>query len=201
MSALTIPRSWYTRVLAPSPRVIVAAGVLFAADQYFYQQVGAALLPQALLDWTDHLLTTLFIVWAIKPPVSERQLVAALVASVVIDVDHLPEQLGSDILTAGTMRPYTHSLTTIMVLLVLAAARRDWRAWELGAALGVASHLWRDLAEPAGSGVALFWPVSDRTITTPAAVYLVSIAVLAAIGLARSRRAPNDGSPLSTDCA
>jgi len=178
-----ISSRWRTRVLTPSPHVIVGAVVLFAADQYVYQQAGTAVVPQALLDWTDHLLTTLFIVWALKPPVSERQLVPALLASVVIDVDHVPGELGSHILTVGTSRPYSHSLTTVAMLLVLAAARRDWGAWESGAALGVASHLWRDLAEPRGSGVALFWPVSDRTITTPAAAYLISIAVLAAIGL------------------
>jgi inner membrane protein len=191
LSDPAISSPWRTRVLSPSPRVIAGAVVLFAADQYVYQQAGSAVLPQAPLDWTDHLLTTLFIVWAVKPRVSERQLVPALVASVVIDVDHVPGELGSHILTTGTSRPYSHSLTTVAVLLVLAAARRDWRAWASGAALGVASHLWRDLAEPQGSGVALFWPVSDRTITTPAAVYLGSIAVLAAIGLARSWDAPD----------
>jgi len=191
LSALAISSRWRSRVLAPSARVVVGAGFLFAADQYAYQQAGTAVLPQAPLDWTDHLLTTLFIIWALKPLVSERQLVPALLASVVIDVDHVPEKLGSHILTIGTSRPYSHSLTTVAVLLVLAAARRDWRAWALGAALGVASHLWRDLAEPPSSGVALFWPVSDRTIKTAAAVYLVSIAVLAAIGLARAWNAPD----------
>jgi hypothetical protein len=106
------------------------ASCLFAADQYVYQQVGSAVLPQAPLDWTAHLLTTLFIVWTIRPLISERQLVSALVASVVIDVDHVPGQLGSHILTAGTSRPYSHSLTTVAALLVLAAARqKNWRAW------------------------------------------------------------------------
>jgi inner membrane protein len=182
---------WRTKVLAPPPSVVVCAAGLFAVDQYAYQQAGSALLPQAPLDWTAHLLTTLFIVWAVKPLVNEAQLVPALIASVVIDADHIPGELGSQILTGGTQRPYTHSLTTVVVLLLLAAARPEWRNWASGAALGVASHLWRDLAEPQTSSVSLFWPVSSHGVNTPAAVYLGSIALFAVIALARSRRSPS----------
>jgi inner membrane protein len=178
---------WRTKVLAPPPSVVVCAAGLFAVDQYAYQQAGSALLPQAPLDWTAHLLTTLFIVWAVKPLVNEAQLVPALIASVVIDADHIPGELGSQILTGGTQRPYTHSLTTVVVLLLLAAARPEWRNWASGAALGVASHLWRDLAEPQTSSVSLFWPVSSHGVNAPAAVYLGSIGLFAVIALARSR--------------
>jgi membrane-bound metal-dependent hydrolase YbcI (DUF457 family) len=179
---------WRTSLLAPSRRVIVSAGVVFAVDQTLYQRSGSAVFPQAPLDWTAHLFTTVFIVWAVRPLVSERQLLPALVASVVIDVDHVPGELGSHILTGGASRPYPHSLTTVAALLLLAAARRDRRAWASGATLGVTSHLWRDLAEPQGSSVSLFWPVSDRMVTTPATAYLASIAALAVIVLARTRR-------------
>jgi membrane-bound metal-dependent hydrolase YbcI (DUF457 family) len=168
--------------------VILAAVALFAADQWVYQRAGAAIVRQAPLDWTDHVLTTLFIVWAVGPRFRRRWLVPALIASVVIDADHIPHQLGSNILTAGTARPYTHSLTTIVVLLLLSVPWRRWRDVALGAAIGVSSHLWRDLAEPHGSGVALLWPLSDRTITTPALVYLASIGVLAVIALAQAVR-------------
>lgn len=188
LSTLRLPSGWRSKVLAPPPRVVVGAGVLFAIDQFAYQRAGSAVFPQAPLDWTAHLLTTLFIIWAVKPLVNQRQLVPALVASVVIDADHIPGELGSHILTGGTQRPYTHSLTTVAVLLVLAAARPEWRDWASGAALGVASHLWRDLAEPQTSSVSLFWPVSDHGVNTPAAVYLGSIVLLAVIALVRSRR-------------
>jgi inner membrane protein len=182
-------------VLAPPPIVILGAAALFSVDQYVYQQAGSAVLAQAPLDWTNHLLTTLFIVWALRPLIGRPQLVPALVASVVIDADHIPGRLGWDILTAGTSRPYTHSLTTVAVLTALALVRPRWRGWASGAALGVASHLWRDLAEPRGAGVALFWPVSDRTITTPPSAYLGSIAILAAVALARSWSLSRDGRP------
>ncbi len=165
---------------------MAGAAVLFAVDQDVYQRVGAAVAPQAPLDWTDHLLTTLFIVWALGPWFRARWLVPALVASVVIDADHIPGQLGSDILTAGTQRPYTHSLLTIACLLCLSVPRSRWRHVAVGAALGVSSHLWRDLAEPQASGVTLLWPLSDRTFSTPAAVYLASVAGLALISFGRA---------------
>ena len=166
--------------------MIAAALTVFIADQVVYQHVGSAVLPQAPLDWTNHLLTTLFLVWALRSMFRERQLVAALVASVVIDVDHIPGYLGSDVLTAGTHRPYSHSLLTVAVLVALALACARWRDPLFGAAIGVSSHLWRDLAEPHGAGVALLWPLSDRTVTTPAWIYLASIAALASVGWARA---------------
>jgi membrane-bound metal-dependent hydrolase YbcI (DUF457 family) len=170
----------------PSPGWILLAAGLFAADQVVYQHAGAAVFPQAPLDWTAHLLTTLFIVWALSPLVRGRRLAGALVFSVLIDVDHIPGRLGSNILTAGTARPYTHSIAIVLALALLALAWPAAREFVSGAALGVASHLWRDLAEPHGSGVALLWPLSDRTITTPAVVYLGSLGVVAAVGFARA---------------
>jgi membrane-bound metal-dependent hydrolase YbcI (DUF457 family) len=166
--------------------VVAAAMVLFAVDQFVYQRVGSFVPFQAPLDWTNHLLTTLFIVWAVRPLVGRRMILAALVASVVIDADHIPGYLGSEIITGAGNRPYTHSLATVTVLLALAAARPSWRGWASGAALGVLSHLWRDLAEPQGVGVSLLWPFSDRGVTTSAGLYLGSIAVLGAIALVRA---------------
>jgi len=39
---------------------------------------------------------------------SRTFVVAALVAGVAIDLDHVPQHLGLDFLTAGTSRPYLH---------------------------------------------------------------------------------------------
>ena len=149
-------------LLEPSAPVVVLAAGMFAVDQYVYQHAGTAVIRQAPLDWIDHLLTTMFLVWAVRPWFRERWLVPALVASVVIDVDHIPGQLGWDILTAGSPRPYTHSLATVAVLLVASAPRWRGRQAAFGAAIGVCSHLWRDLAEPQTSGVSLLWPTTTH---------------------------------------
>jgi hypothetical protein len=184
-AARRVGRAW--RYLPqPSPGWILLAAGVFAADQVVYQRSGTAVFPQAPLDWTAHLLTTLFIVWALSPLVRGRRLAGALVFSVVIDADHIPGRLGSNILTAGTARPYTHSIAMVLALVLIALGWRAGREFVSGAALGVTSHLWRDLAEPHGSGVALLWPLSDRTITTPAVVYLGSLGVIAAVGFARA---------------
>jgi hypothetical protein len=184
-AARLVGRVW-RRLPQPSPGWILLAAGLFAADQVVYQHAGAAVFPQAPLDWTAHLLTTLFIVWALSPLVRGRRLAGALVFSVVIDADHIPGRLGSNILTAGTARPYTHSIAMVLALVLIALGWRAGREFISGAGLGVTSHLWRDLAEPHGSGVALFWPLSDRTIETPAVVYLGSLGVIAAVGFARA---------------
>jgi inner membrane protein len=175
--------------LHPSARTVAAAIVLFAVDQLAYQQVGTFVPLQGPLDWTEQLLTILFIAWALPPLIGRGRILAALIASVVIDADHIPGYLGSQILTAGIPRPYTHSLATVVVLLALAAARPNWRGWASGAALGVLSHLWRDLAEPRGSAVALFWPLSDRVVMTSATLYFSSIAALVVAALVRAVRA------------
>jgi membrane-bound metal-dependent hydrolase YbcI (DUF457 family) len=184
-----VASDWRTRILHPPARIVAAAILLFAVDQLAYQQVGTFVPLQGPLDWIEQLLTILFIAWALPALIDRRRILAALVMSVAIDADHIPGYLGSHILTAGLPRPYTHSLATVFVLLVLAAVRPGWRGWASGAAMGVLSHLWRDLAEPQRSAVALFWPLSDRVFRTSAALYFGSIAVLAVSALIRARRA------------
>jgi membrane-bound metal-dependent hydrolase YbcI (DUF457 family) len=108
---------------------------------------------------------------------------------VAIDLDHVPDRLGYDFLTQGTPRPYTHSLLTVAVVLLLAACWRRRRDPLMGVALGLAIHFFRDLAEH-GSGVALLWPISDYSFSLPHAAYLAAMAICAAIVVARLRGAP-----------
>jgi len=113
---------------------------------------------------------------------------AILVASVLIDLDHVPGELGTDILTAGTPRPYTHSLATLVVLLGVAAATRSQVM--LGAAIGVAGHLARDVGT--GDGVSLLWPLTDAEASVSFLVYVCVLALTAARAAARptARRRP-----------
>lgn len=168
-----------------SPRALIVATIVFVIADAGDQLVGSSPWGQGPLDETAHLLTTLFVVWAIGGPVFDRLLVPALVASVAIDLDHLPGELGYDFLTRGTPRPYTHSLLTIVILLVTSVFWTRRRELLLGAALGVAIHLWRDMAEP-GTGVALLWPFSDNSWGYSHAIYLIAMALIFAAAMRQS---------------
>ena len=149
------------------------------------QAAGDSFIPGGPLDETAHLLTTLIVLWAVGGALWRRMLYPALVASVAIDLDHVPAQLGYGFLTEGTPRPYTHSLLTILVVLVAALAWRRRRDLALGIAAGLALHLGRDMAEP-GSGVSLLWPVSDHSFSLSQFVYLAVIAIALGCGMRRS---------------
>jgi inner membrane protein len=150
--------------------VIAAADVLVAALD---PPVGLLL---GVLDEPAHLATTGLVLLAL-PHVSRPFAGAALVASVAIDIDHLPLELGSDFLTAGTTRPYTHSLlgAVVIAVLVLAATRR--RPIAAGVLVGLLAHFLRDLAT--GNGVALAWPLTDGSARFPYVVYFAIVTLLA----------------------
>jgi inner membrane protein len=154
--------------------------VAFVLTDWGETQAGASFIPGGPLDETAHLLTMLIVLWALGDRVLARFGPAALVASVAIDLDHIPQYLGDRFWTRGTPRPYTHSLLTIVVVLVLAALWRRRRDVLLGVALGLAFHFWRDLSEP-GSGVALLWPISDHSFSVAPSVYLAIMAALVAV--------------------
>jgi inner membrane protein len=177
----------------PSPALVVAVAVVFAADQTLYDLLQSHLGFQGVFDETDHVLTTLLLVWALGRVFDERHLLAVLLASCLIDVDHIPQHLGYHFLTDGTPRPYTHSLTTVAGVLLLALAWRHRRGTLLAVALGLCSHFWRDLAEPAHASVSIFWPLTDRGYHLNSVFYLSSIAVFATCALIRaiSRKSVN----------
>lgn len=162
-----------------SPLQVGAGALLLFAADWACQHIGASPLVGGPLDEVAHFLTALLLLQALPPRRRAALAVPALIASVAIDLDHVPQYLGQDFLTAGTPRPYTHSLLTIAVLLGVALLARRRRQLFLGLALGVALHFFRDLAEGNGSGVALLWPLSDHGFSYPHATYLALIACVA----------------------
>ncbi len=170
-------------VQRPAPVGLLLAVLLLAGADWGSQRAGDSFIPGGPLDETAHLMTTLLVVWALGPRITRRFIVPALFASVLIDLDHAPQYLGDYFFTLGTPRPYTHSLSTVLAVLVLAALWRRRRDVWLGVALGLVIHFWRDLAEP-GSGVALLWPVSDHAFWLPHWSYL---AMMAAVALLAAR--------------
>jgi len=164
------------------PTVLACAALLFLAD-WAYQRSGDSVFPSGPLDETAHFLTALLMLQWIPAQHRVKIIVPALIASVAIDLDHIPQYLGYRFLTDGTPRPYTHSLMTPLVLLALAVAVRRYRAIFVGLALGVMLHFFRDLAEGNGSGVALLWPFTDHAFSYPHSTYLALMACVVAADL------------------
>jgi inner membrane protein len=138
-----------------------------------------------------------------------RFYVAALIASIAIDVDHIPLYLG--LLGNHAHRPVTHSLSTVAVFAVAGAVNRRHRAVLAGAATGLVLHFARDIAE-GYPGVRVFWPLQDtywmmsyRWFLGMIVVFTTAWLVLASVGLPRTRipvfraSSPSGSSPRSSD--
>src|SRR6266480_3929782 len=105
---------------------LLLAGVALAFDA-MDRRVPFGLLSTGLLDEVAHLATAALglMVLACLVDAPRRFYVAALVASVAIDIDHIPLYLG---LGDPAQRPVTHSLSTVAVFAVGGAASRRHRA-------------------------------------------------------------------------
>lgn len=175
--------------------MLLVAALLLAGFDQAYQHAGSSF-GDGFLDEPAHLLTGFLFLAAVLRGAPLAFAGGLLAASVLIDLDHVPQYLGDYFLTHGTQRPYTHSWVTLAALLLLAVLIRRPRAVRpalLGAAIGIAVHFYRDMAEKTGVGVPLLWPFSDHEFTVPHDQYLAVMAVLLVVALARaaaSRRAP-----------
>jgi hypothetical protein len=161
-----------------------------------------------LFDEVAHLATALAILGAlvrIRRSVPDQRFGwAMLTCSVLIDVDHLPLEFGSSVLTNGTPRPYTHALWTVIALtaawaiarlLTIQSGRPRPATAELilaGAAWGLAAHFARDL--PTGP-MSFWWPVSSMPVQVPYWWYVVALAVIVAVGPAWGRPHSTDSMP------
>ena len=178
---------------------LALAAAIAVTDQVVHQQ-QLPFLWRGLMDEPCHLATAMIVLgalarWRGRPP-SSRFVWAMLSASVLIDLDHLPLELGSGGLTAGTPRPYTHALWVLVLLAVTAAAARhrhqvsgSGRAGAVaviaaGAAWGVAAHFLRDVAT---APISLWWPVSSADVQVPGYWYLAALLILATLPPPRTR--------------
>ena len=165
------------RFLLLTPTSLAIAAVGLALVDWGSWMAGDSFFPGGPLDEFAHLLTTVLVLWALGRSACRRFLVPAAIASVAIDLDHVPGRLGAQFLAEGTPRPYTHSLLTIAVMLVAALLLRRRRDVFLAMALGLAIHFFRDLSEPR-SGVALLWPWSERSFSFPHGLYVGAMAAV-----------------------
>jgi hypothetical protein len=110
--------------------------------------------------------------------------------SVLIDVDHLPQEFGTSVLTEGTPRPYLHALWVLVLLTFAILAARYWSQHAkapiaagtmqvlAGAACGIATHFLRDVAT---APMSLWWPVTKAAIQEPYWCYVLELLVIVAM--------------------
>jgi inner membrane protein len=171
---------------------VLLAGVALGFDAA-NRHVQFGLLSTGPLDEVAHLATAVLglLVLACLIDVPRRFYVAALIASVAIDLDHIPLYLG--LLPDRGQRPVTHSLATVAVFAVAAAISRRHRAVLAGVATGLVLHFARDIAE-GPPGVRMLWPLQQTAWTASYRWFLGMIIVLTgarlllmATGLPRTR--------------
>ncbi len=192
------------RLRVPTPALILAMGLVLVVADQLVLRVGPGVLQEGPLDETAHFLTGALILAAL-PRVPGRQFaVGLLVASVAIDLDHVPALLGYQLITRTTQRPYPHSLLTLGLLGLAAVAWPARRRLLAGAVVGLAAHFFRDLSE-SSAGVPLLWPWSSHAYTLPHWTYQGAMTAAVIVALARgapwtapgghSRRRPLAGLP------
>jgi len=167
--------------------VVICLAVIAAADFLLWRWEGPPFVILALLDEPAHAATGFVALGALGVIFEVPIVLAVLAGSVVIDLDHVPDLLGSHLLLLRhgiETRPYTHSLATVVVLAVVALlVRGNARKLLLVAAVALVVHFFRDVAEPDGSGAPFLWPLSDRVYTLGYGWYMGALIVLAASAL------------------
>jgi inner membrane protein len=155
---------------------IMLAGVALGFDAA-NRRMDFGLLSTGPLDEVAHLATAALglLVLACLIDVPRRFYVAALVASVATDLDHIPLYLG--LLPDRGQRPVTHSLATVAVFVGAAAVNRRHRAVLAGVAVGLLLHFARDTAE-GPPGVRMLWPLQQTAWTASYWWFLGMIIVL-----------------------
>ena len=186
------------------PQVVTRPLVITAAATAAVVTIGAidALLAArawpvpvvGLFDEPAHLLTAAVLLAAVLPLRMLPVVPWALAGSVLIDVDHVPLYLPGTALEHVDGRPITHSLATVLFLVLSGSvARGRWRIALLGLGTGVSLHLVRDLAAPLdGPGVRLLWPALSNGVAMPypsySAVLVVALMAIAGRQWRRSRQ-------------
>lgn len=158
----------------------IASAVAFGLLAYGFDQAcenfkQRGLKPQeALGDGAAHIATALAVAAPALPFVGDRRrfLVIAAVSAVAIDLDHVLAARSVSLIPCMTMphRPPSHSLLTLGALTYLAERAWPGTQTELAIALGLGSHLLRDLAT---GGAPLFLPRRIVELARPPAAFMI----------------------------
>ena len=168
-------RSWAIPVLLAG---LALAFGFDAADR----RVPSSVLATGALDEPAHLATGALGLLALSCFIDapRRFYVAGLIASVAIDLNHIPIYLG---VGNPYQRPVTHSLATVVVVVVAAAVSRRHRAVLAGAAAGLLIHFARDIAEGSPGVRRCCWPLSNTAWTASARWFWAMIIVFTVVRL------------------
>lgn len=199
MSSLpTIERigSELTRIGLLTFRTSFFAGLTIFLVDVMTDRLAPSLVIAGLLDEAGHVATAIILMAAVTRRLTGTFtgtfIVAALVAVLAIDIDHVPREVfGWAGITAGAPRPYPHSLITPLITGMWALrARHSGRDLAAGLTFGLLTHLLRDAAT--GSGLALFWPLTKRVVEMTYAFYvgILLVALLRTWLMARHREVP-----------
>jgi hypothetical protein len=184
-SAVLRPTRWWV-----GPLLLAAGALAFDAVD---RRIPYGVWTTGPVDEVAHLSTAALglLVLARFIDAPRRFYIAALIASVAIDVDHIPLYLG--LLGGQAQRPVTHSLSTVAVFVAAAAASRRYRAVLAAVATGMVLQFARDIAE-GYPGVRVFWPLQDTSwmvgywwFLGMIVVFTAARVVLVSVGLPHTR--------------
>jgi hypothetical protein len=174
--------------------LIVDLAIPWAGGSYLPRWQGLSFVPRAFVDEPCAVATALIFLGAITrfraAPPDPKFWWSLLAWSVLIDVDHLPQEFGTSVLTEGTPRPYLHALWVLVLLIFAILMARYWsqRAKApiavgtmqvlAGAAWGIVAHFLRDVAT---APMSLWWPVTKTAVQEPYWWYVVALLVIVAV--------------------
>jgi inner membrane protein len=190
---------WIAEVVAMRGVSLALAVACVVVDRMIQWQ-GMSFEARGLIDEPCHLATALVVLGAItryrRNPPPPKFCWSMLACSVLIDIDHLPLEFGSSVLTAGTPRPYTHALW-VVAMLILATALARWQSKRStafvpagtvpvleGAVWGVSAHFLRDVAT---APMSLWWPLTDARVEVPYWWYAAALLLVVAFPVIRPR--------------
>lgn len=178
--------------------VIVDLAIPWAGSGYVPRWQGLSFVPRAFVDEPCAVATALIVLGAITrfrgAPPDPKFGWSLLAWAVLIDIDHLPEEFGTSVLTAGTPRPYLHALwvLVLLVLAILVARYRSHYSRTLavvaatqilaGTAWGIAAHFLRDVAT---APMSLWWPITKAAVQQPYWWYVLELLIIVAMPVRR----------------
>ena len=180
--------------------VITDLAIPWAGWGHMPRWQGLSFVPRAFVDEPCAVATALIVLGAVtrfrgSPP--DPKFGWSLIAwSVLIDIDHLPQEFGTSVLTKGTSRPYFHALwvllllclTTLLVLYWSQVVRTPVIVATMqilaGTTWGIAAHFLRDAAT---APISLWWPVTKAAVQQPYWWYVLELLAIVAFPLVRRR--------------